>query len=311
MSPIRVGLVGAGPHARSLHAPMWAAGPQTTLAGVWSRRYEAAAELAATHQTRAVRSFDQLVHHSDVVAFAVAPEGQWQLAARAARAGRHLVLEKPIADTLDHARALTDAVEETHVASLVVLTARFLEPVRQFLHRAATFPTTGARLTMFNGFQRTDPPPVTSWRTVNGALLDLGPHVFDLVTAALGPVTRVHATGDPTELVAVQCDHAGNATSQIALSSSIGESGWQYRIELYGPDGMLDLDVNRSMTLDALCESIRHEIHRSVLGSRSPLDVRRGLYLQHVAEAAQRSLRIGPVELAAVGPPFPGPRYRR
>ncbi|HPJ19491.1 MAG TPA: gfo/Idh/MocA family oxidoreductase, partial [Actinomycetota bacterium] len=38
MNPVRVGLVGAGPWAEILHAPMLAAGPETTLAVVYARR---------------------------------------------------------------------------------------------------------------------------------------------------------------------------------------------------------------------------------------------------------------------------------
>ncbi|MFE6133357.1 gfo/Idh/MocA family oxidoreductase, partial [Streptomyces sp. NPDC056437] len=39
-APVRVGLVGAGPWARAMHARMLAAGPETTLTAVWARRPE-------------------------------------------------------------------------------------------------------------------------------------------------------------------------------------------------------------------------------------------------------------------------------
>ncbi|MFD1312107.1 gfo/Idh/MocA family oxidoreductase, partial [Streptomyces kaempferi] len=47
--PVEVGLVGAGPWARAMHARMLAAGPETRLAAVWARRAEAARETAAPH----------------------------------------------------------------------------------------------------------------------------------------------------------------------------------------------------------------------------------------------------------------------
>lgn len=40
--PVRVGLIGAGPWARDMHAPMLAAGPETVLTAVWARRPDAA-----------------------------------------------------------------------------------------------------------------------------------------------------------------------------------------------------------------------------------------------------------------------------
>jgi hypothetical protein len=37
-SPVEVGLIGAGPWAQVMHAPVLAAGPETRLAAVWARR---------------------------------------------------------------------------------------------------------------------------------------------------------------------------------------------------------------------------------------------------------------------------------
>ncbi|WP_165368200.1 Gfo/Idh/MocA family protein, partial [Phytoactinopolyspora endophytica] len=139
--PIKVGLVGAGPWASILHAPLWSAGPQTALTGVWARRIEAARSVADMHGTEAVESFDELLERSDAIAFSVPPDVQWRMAVRAADAGRHLILEKPIADTLGHARTLTDAVATAGVGSLVMFTTRFSSGVRAFLEQARSFDT--------------------------------------------------------------------------------------------------------------------------------------------------------------------------
>jgi predicted dehydrogenase len=45
--PLGVGLVGTGPWAEMAHAPILTGGPETELVGIWGRRPEAAAELAA------------------------------------------------------------------------------------------------------------------------------------------------------------------------------------------------------------------------------------------------------------------------
>ncbi|HKA03271.1 MAG TPA: Gfo/Idh/MocA family oxidoreductase, partial [Acidimicrobiales bacterium] len=95
---VSVGLVGAGPWASMVHAPMLATNPNTRLAGVWARRPEAAAALAAKHGTEAFESIDGLFDSCEAVAFSVPPDVQGDLAVRAATAGKHLLLEKPIAD---------------------------------------------------------------------------------------------------------------------------------------------------------------------------------------------------------------------
>jgi predicted dehydrogenase len=73
---VAVGLVGAGPWAEMLHAPMLAGGPETTLAGVWARRPEAARALAEAHGSRAVGSLEELWEVCEAVAFAVPPDVQ-------------------------------------------------------------------------------------------------------------------------------------------------------------------------------------------------------------------------------------------
>jgi predicted dehydrogenase len=118
--PLRVCVVGAGPWAQLVHAPMLAGHPRTTLAGIWARRADAADELAARHASRGFESLDDLFGACDAVAFAVPPDVQADLATRAARAGKAVLLEKPIALDIEAAERLADAVGEARVGSLVL-----------------------------------------------------------------------------------------------------------------------------------------------------------------------------------------------
>src|SRR5690242_18104357 len=135
-APVRVGLVGAGPWARNVHAPMYAAGPETGLTAVWARRPEAATELAGRYAARAVTDFADLLPLCDVVAFAVPPDVQADLAVTAARAGRHLALDKPLALTLDAARRVAEAVDAAGVHSQILLSNRYRAATRRFLDDA-------------------------------------------------------------------------------------------------------------------------------------------------------------------------------
>src|SRR5687768_14983337 len=109
MEPLRVGLVGAGPWAAMVHAPVLAAGPETTLEVVWARRPEAAAELAGKFGAAPVSSFDELLGRCEALAFCVPPMVQAELAPVAAKAGKALLLEKPLAGDLDGAQRVADA----------------------------------------------------------------------------------------------------------------------------------------------------------------------------------------------------------
>src|SRR5688500_10240388 len=123
--PVDVGLVGAGPWAATMHGPVLAAGPETRLAAVWARRAGAAGELAARLGTYAAVSYEDLLSRCEAVAFAVPPDVQAELAPRAARAGKALLLEKPLALDPGGARAVAEAVAEAGVVTQLVLTKRY------------------------------------------------------------------------------------------------------------------------------------------------------------------------------------------
>lgn len=107
--PIRFGLVGTGYWARIVHAPALASTPGVDLAAIWGRNPDATAALAAEFGATASQDFDAFLVGVDAVAFAVPPAVQAELAVRAAQAGRHLLLEKPIALTEETADALVAA----------------------------------------------------------------------------------------------------------------------------------------------------------------------------------------------------------
>src|SRR6201999_1267010 len=91
---------------RRMHARVLAAGPETELAAVWARRPDAAAETAAPYGAPGAASFEDLLDRCEAVAFAVPPSVQAELAVTAARAGKALLLEKPLAADLPAARRL-------------------------------------------------------------------------------------------------------------------------------------------------------------------------------------------------------------
>ncbi len=84
----------------------------------------------------AVESFEALLERCQAVAFAVPPDVQAELAIRAARAGRALLLDKPLALALEPAERLARAVEEAGVVTQLMLTHRFRSRTAGFLEQA-------------------------------------------------------------------------------------------------------------------------------------------------------------------------------
>src|SRR5215472_5962906 len=115
-SGMRVGLVGTGYWARTVHGPSAATHPRLTFSGVWGRDAAKATEVAHSLGGRGYTDFDEFLRDVDALTFAIPPDVQAELALRAARSGKHVLLEKPIALSLGPALELEQAVENAGVA---------------------------------------------------------------------------------------------------------------------------------------------------------------------------------------------------
>jgi predicted dehydrogenase len=290
-APVRVGLVGAGPWAQVFQAPMLASSPHTELVAVWARRPEAADSLARAHGATAVSRFADLLSEVEAVAFSVPPDVQAQMATEAARAGRHLLLEKPLGLTVADATGVAEAATASGVVTQMVLTWRYLPFVRDFLAGAAGFDTAGARAASISGWSRDGALFATPWRLEHGALLDVGPHVLDLLDAAVGPLVDVTATGDPLRWVEVTGRHESGAISQASLSITTPVEPAIWSCELYGPTGSLVLrppdDDELARQYAAATQAVAAELAQCIrAGEPHPLDAARGLRLQRLLERA-------------------------
>lgn len=279
---IRFGLVGAGPWAELFHAPMLAAAPGVELAAVWARRPEAADTLAARYGAGRAASYDELLAGCDAVAFAVPPDVQAELAPRAAEAGRHLLLEKPLGFTLAEAERLAEAVERAGVVSLVMLRNRFDPAVRDFLAAAATVRPRAVVGRFVSDAALPGRDFATPWRVERGALLDLAPHALDLVETALGPVADLRAVGDPTRWVAVTTTHESGAVAQLSFSLTVPHGDGQLHLELVHEDGTIELGPIDEDLTRVQARIMAAFVDAVTSGTPVQPDVHRGLQLQRL-----------------------------
>lgn len=109
MRPLRIGVVGAG-HMGRRHAQKVAAlrdaGLPVTLAGIADPDVERARSVASEHRTRAVADAGELYRDVDATIVAVPTVHHFEITRSAIAAGLDVLLEKPIAATLQQAEAL-------------------------------------------------------------------------------------------------------------------------------------------------------------------------------------------------------------
>lgn len=294
--PLRIGLVGAGPWGHLFTAPMLDEAPDCVFAGVWARRSDAAQELASAHSVAAFTDLDALFDACDGVTFSVPPGVQADLAARAARAGKAVLLDKPIGLDVRQATELAAAIDEAGVVSQVIFTNRYYDSMRAFVHKARQFDSYGGRASFFGNGCVPGAYFATPWRLEHGALLDLGPHVLDALDAALGPIVDISARGDVNKIVFLECTHEQGRISQATLCATTNQDGGLC-VEVHGLDGRRRFDAG-ALDPDQLRVEMRTASHRIVAefvecirnGRSHELDVHRGLQMQRLIDIAAAQL---------------------
>lgn len=286
---MRFGLLGTGHWAAETQGAALAAHPGADLVGVWGRDGAKAAALAGRYGATPYTDLDALLSEVDAVSIALPPHVQAELALRAATAGKHLLLDKPVAVDTASADRIVAAVRERDLASVVFFTNRFRHNIVRFIEEtAATGGWLGARVTQFASiFQPGNPYGASPWRRERGALWDIGPHVLSLVLPVLGPVAEVSAVGGPRDTTHLTLRHAGGAVTTASLTLD-APPGVQLRdTDFYGEPGVVSMPVPEGSAEEAFGVAI----DRLIGGGPEPCDVSFGRDVVAVLEAGDIALR--------------------
>jgi predicted dehydrogenase len=293
---LRFGVVGSGYWAQEAHATALAAADGVELVGVWGRDPAKTAAAAERFGVAGHTDLDRLLTEVEAVAIAVPPDVQAELAVRAAAAGRHLLLDKPLALSLEAADRVAASVTDAGVASLVFFTLRFLPEVAAWMEDAQGGDWHGGDGTWLGtALQPGSPFAGSPWRQRKGALWDLGPHLLALAVPTLGPVERVAAGTGLGDTVHLVLGHAGGASSTLTLSQTVPAAAEGHSFQLYGPRGRSAVPPFELAHLAALAEAIRQLTAMVAAGATThPCDVRLGRDTVAVLDAADRFLAADP-----------------
>ncbi|GAA2057159.1 Gfo/Idh/MocA family protein [Williamsia deligens] len=276
---MRIAVVGAGPWALETHYPALLAHPDVDVVGGWTRRPEAAGDLPVSR----FESVEAMLDAADAVSLAVPPDAQAPIALQAVRAGKHVILDKPIAGSVEQAAVLADAVEAAGVTSIVTFTRRFAPETRAFLDAARSGQYGGGIGRWLSGALLGGRYSSSQWRKDGGALLDVGPHVVDLLDAALGEVTEVvDARLVPDDLWHITLGHAGGATSALQLSLCVPARPTVTEFAVHGRDGVVSLTDRSTSSVDCFTTLIDEFLASAASGTPHACDVHRGLHVQEV-----------------------------
>ena len=298
MIPIRAGVIGVG-HLGQHHARLYASLPGSQLIGVVDQSVERAQMVADRHGVRVFRTVDELLSQVDAVSVAVPTSGHYAAAQACLNAGKHVLVEKPIAITLGEAQELVQLAKQRGCCLQVGHSERFnpiMALMRPFIgqpvfiecHRLSSFSERGTDVDV---------------------VLDLMIHDLDLVLSLNpGPVEEVRAAG-----VAVLSSSIDIANARIQfqsgcvanLTSSRVSTNKMRRLRLFQRDNYLSIDFQTRQGM--ICrrnvragERPTVEVEQLQGGDEEPLKLQLESFL-HAAGTGARPVVSGEDGAAAVG----------
>ncbi len=254
MADLGVAVIGCGSTAERRHLPVWTKLAGTRLVAVVSR--DAARAQAAAQRYGAARPLtdwhDLLADPEVQVADICVPHPQHaEVAIAMARAGKHVLCEKPLAPQLSAARAMAAAARAAGTLLFPFHNMRLLGASSAAIRlvRAGRIgrPLLLRAVMCHGGPDATDPR--RHWfleaGSGGGAVLDLGPHLFDLVRALQPtPARRLRAVllQPPDHAVerdgVVDVEFADGSLAALTLSWSQG-AGRETSLVVHGTAGTL------------------------------------------------------------------------
>ena len=211
--PLRIGIIGAGSIVRSAHLPAYQqieGAEVVALADVSAENAERLAERFGVPDTHT--DWRELLDRRDIDAVDICTPNRIRKepTIAACEAGKHVLVQKPMAPTLEDATAMIEAARRHKVTMGVIFMGRF-NPGNALVNRLVNAGLIG-RLTALRtntGHSGGLRLPEASWRrsfdNLAGSWALLGVHSVDRLRSLGGPMTRVAAIGKT-----LVCDMTGD-----------------------------------------------------------------------------------------------------
>jgi predicted dehydrogenase len=232
---IRAGVVGVGAIGRN-HARIMAGLENAEFTAIYDANREAAEALAAEYGTRAVGSLDELIGLVDAATVATPTVTHREIGSALLEAGKHVLIEKPIADTLEDAAALVDLALARNLVLQVGHIERF-NPVMGMLEERLTAPR-------FIESHRLSPFPNRSIDI--GVVLDLMIHDLEIILHLVrDEIVSIDAVGVPVltrreDIANARIRFAGGCVANVTASRISPER--LRKIRVFQGDSYLSLD---------------------------------------------------------------------
>jgi predicted dehydrogenase len=259
--PVRVGCLGLGWWSDVL-ADAITRSPRLQIVSCYTRSEQKGRTFAAKYGCEVAPSYDAMLDDRRIEAIinTTPNNAHLETTRAAARAGKHVFLDKPIANTIADARALTAACRSVGVVLALGYQRRretHFRWIRQQIDDGVFGRVVNAEANISR--DRLGKIDVSSWRYTadgmpGGVMLQIGIHYTDVLEYLLGPVTAVSGRlaqlalpGDNPDVASVILEHESGALS--TLNASYASASEYYLMNIYGKEATAYYDVHQGLRL--------------------------------------------------------------
>ncbi len=198
MDKIKIGIIGAG-YIGGVHAQVLARDERVRVSAIYDVMDERAQSLSRSSGAIVSGNAEELIETCDAVYITTPNTKHTEVAITAAKAGKHVFCEKPMATNLSDAQKVLDAAETSDAVFQVGHNRRFAPvyaSLKQMLSEEAT--PHSAHIKMNRG-ELINPEWVGDPQITGGFLYETTIHMFDMMRFLFGEVAQLTALGSTHE----------------------------------------------------------------------------------------------------------------
>lgn len=271
MGKVGFGVIGVGTWGE-LHARVYSEDERITLAGVADMRPERAESVARSYGAMHYTDYDSLLADESVAAVSITtPDfAHAEIAVAAAEAGKHILVEKPLATTVEDCRRIIAAAKASGVKLMVDFHNRWSPPFYKAWESIRRGEIGEPQHVYYRLSDRIFvPTEMLPWAGKSTVEWFIGTHSIDTVRWLLGDeVTRVYAVArsrvlktlgiDTPDFYQITLEFASGTTAVIENSWILPNSMpniIDLKCQIVGSKGMLNLDTSHNRTVEKYTES--------------------------------------------------------
>ena len=265
---MRVGIVGSGTMAR-VHIDGWQH-TDADLVGLFSIDPKTATSLAKNNNLQEFSSYQELLDNVDIVDICIPTDLHKDFTLQAAKAGKDIICEKPIALNPKDAKEMIDVCQNNNVRLFIAQVVRFFPMYRKAQEQisAGAIGEIGVMRLKRMGYM---PHGFENWyadeNRSGGIIMDILIHDIDYALWLAGKAKRVYAQSIKSKNPEITADYALITIKFENNAMAIIDGGWAYPhgsfttgLDIAGSDGVIEWKMTDANSIKPMLKAKNKDV---------------------------------------------------